>query len=87
MLNFIPSRYVFPGFSLSDWYKKVSVPVGSFLTATHLSLLREALGITNFLLPKDQQCSRMSSDYKPETSGQLGWKIGNLYPMSHGGAK
>uniref|UniRef100_K1PXP9 Uncharacterized protein n=1 Tax=Magallana gigas TaxID=29159 RepID=K1PXP9_MAGGI len=65
----------FSRFSLSDWYKKVSVPVGSFLTATHLSLLREALGITNFLLPKDQQCSRMSSDYKPETSGQLGWKI------------
>lgn len=68
----------FSEFSISDWYKNMSIPVGTLLLATQLSILKEALGITNFLLPKDQQCSRMSSDYKPETSGRIGWKIGKI---------
>lgn len=58
----------------------MTLTAGSLLSATHLSLLKEALGITNFLLPPSQQCSRDSSDYKPETADQPGWKVGKTLP-------
>ena len=65
-------------FSISDWYRNMSVPVGTLLLATQLAILNEALGITNYLLPSDQRCSRLSSAYRPETAGQPGWRIGQL---------
>ncbi|XP_062579219.1 uncharacterized protein LOC134241150, partial [Saccostrea cucullata] len=77
-------------FSLSEWYKKMSLSIGSVLSATQLSILKEALGITNFLLPKTKQCNRISSAYKPESPDQGGWKIdcplaiGNLTEITSG---
>ncbi|XP_062593831.1 uncharacterized protein LOC134255325, partial [Saccostrea cucullata] len=62
-------------FSLSEWYKKTSLSIGSVLSATQLSILKEALGITNFLLPKVKQCNRISSAYKAESPDHDGWKI------------
>jgi hypothetical protein len=69
--------YYLADFSLSEWYNNMAITAGSVLLATKLSILKEALGITNFLLAKENQCNRLSSVYKPESAGQKGWKIGS----------
>ena len=44
------------------------------LRETELSLLKEALDITEYLLQGGSQCDMTSSDYTPETVP--GWKVG-----------
>ncbi|XP_062616058.1 uncharacterized protein LOC134277763, partial [Saccostrea cucullata] len=63
------------GFSISEWYKNMTLTPGSVLSTTYLSMLKESLGITNFLLPREKQCDRRSAVYLPQTEGQAGWKI------------
>lgn len=54
----------------------MSLTPGSLLSNTYLSMLKEKLGITNFLLPKEQQCNRNSAEYYPQTLNQNRWRIG-----------
>lgn len=72
----------FKGFSISGWYKNMSLTPGSLLSNTYLSMLKEKLGITNFLLPKEQQCKRKSAEYYPQTLNQNRWRIGQWIVMS-----
>lgn len=72
----------FTGFSISGWYKNMSLTPGSLLSNTYLSMLKEKLGITNFLLPKEQQCKRKSAEYYPQTLNQNRWRIGQWIVMS-----
>eukprot|EP00105_Crassostrea_gigas_P044414 XP_019928562.1 PREDICTED: uncharacterized protein LOC105342368 [Crassostrea gigas] len=78
----------YSGFSLSGWYSNMSLTPGSLLSNTYLSMLKEKLGITNFLLPKEQQCNRNSAKYYPQTLNQNRWRIdcpldvGNMTELS-----
>lgn len=67
------------GFSISEWYKDLSLTPGSVLSPSYLSILKENLGIADFLLPKEKQCNRKSADYVPQTENQDGWKIGQSF--------
>ena len=64
------------GFSLSNWYGSLSLTPGAALYPTQLSMLRESLGVTDYLSPTADQCDRASAPYSPPTPGLTGWKIG-----------
>jgi hypothetical protein len=64
------------GFSLTNWYGNMTLTAGATLYPTQLSMLTEALGVTDYLNNASSRCDRSSATYKPETAGLTGWKIG-----------
>lgn len=78
--DYLPSYHYLNtvGFSLTNWYGNLSVAPGTTLYPSQLSVLRESLGVTDYLNSATNRCDRSSAPFTPLTPGLTGWRIGKL---------